>query len=390
MNGQSAISAEQVSKSFRLFRERNQSLKSIAVRRRRAVYEEFLALDDVSVEVPWGTTFALVGDNGSGKSTLLKVLARILQPTAGTVAVRGKLAALLELGSGFHPELSGRDNIYLNGAILGLSKSELDSRLDDIIEFSGVEQFIDQPIKTYSSGMYVRLGFSVAINVEPEILLVDEVLAVGDAAFQDKCLDKFSAFRKEGRTVVLVSHSMGAVRQLCDQGVWLDHGTVRAQGSAASIATEYIDAVHAREGKGNDCGLRIADVRVLQDGRAARIDADRPFEISVDLERYAAGTDGTVSVAIMTQPGVVVADLNTPVGSAAVPSGAERIEAAVQLPGLSLAPGRYLVRVAVSPDGSEVPADRRLIHAEFDVGRTGEGAAPILAPSSTWSVTASS
>jgi len=380
----SAISVNDLDKAFRLYRERNQSLKSIVVRRRKSVFEEFLALNDVSIEVPWGTTFALLGDNGSGKSTLLKCIARILNPTRGDVVVRGKLAALLELGSGFHPELSGRDNIYLNGAILGLTKRDLDARLDDIIEFSGVEHFIDQPIKTYSSGMYVRLGFSVAINVEPEILLVDEVLAVGDAAFQDKCLEKFSAFRAAGRTVVLVTHGMGAARQLCDQGAWLDHGRLMAQGTATSIVTSYLEAVYAHENTGNDCGWHVDDVRVVQDGLAPRIEPDRPFSIQVDLGRYAPGGDAVISVAVMTTAGVVVADVESPTTTA---PEASTLRAVVDLAGMSLAPGRYEVRVSVSPVGQQVRADHRTVHAEFEVGAAGTGGAAILAPPASWTVT---
>ena len=181
---EAAISVEGVSKHFRVYHERNQTLKAAIMRGRRSAYEDFYALRDVDLEIPEGGTFALVGDNGSGKSTLLKCLAKILFPDTGRVVTRGRVAALLEVGSGFHPELSGRDNVYLNGSILGMKKPEIDRKFDQIVAFSGVEQFIDQPVKNYSSGMYVRLGFAVAINVDPEILLVDEVLAVGLLVFR--------------------------------------------------------------------------------------------------------------------------------------------------------------------------------------------------------------
>lgn len=236
---EAAVSVEGVSKRFRVYHERNQSLKVALMRGRRARYEEFWALRDIDLEIPQGRTFGLIGHNGSGKSTLLKCLARILVPDSGSIQVRGKVSALLELGAGFHPELSGRDNVYLNGSILGLSKREIDSRFDDIVGFAGLEQFIDTPVKNYSSGMYVRLGFSVAINVDPEILMVDEVLAVGDEQFQQRCLEKFKQYRDEGRTVVVVSHALGSMRNMCDEVAWLDHGRLVEVGRPNDVVDEY-------------------------------------------------------------------------------------------------------------------------------------------------------
>lgn len=239
-----AIEVEGVSKSFRLYHERNQSLKAALMRGRRAEYEEFWALRDVTFDIPEGSKFGLIGENGSGKSTLLKVIAGIYTATTGRVGTHGTVAALLELGSGFHPELSGRENIFLNGAILGMKKAQIDKRFDEIVDFAGIGQFIDQPVKNYSSGMYVRLGFSVAINVDPDILLVDEVLAVGDASFQEKCMEKFAAFSRAGKTVVIVSHAMGTLRTMCDEAVWLDHGRMVKSGPATDLVDSYVDAVH--------------------------------------------------------------------------------------------------------------------------------------------------
>lgn len=236
---QNAVEIRDLSKSFRLYHERNQSLKSALMRGRISKYEDFMALQDISLDIPQGSTFALIGSNGSGKSTLLKCLAKIYWPTKGTIKYNGKMAALLEVGSGFHHELSGRDNIYLNGSILGMSKKEIDAKYDEIVEFSGVERFIDQPVKNYSSGMYVRLGFSVAINVNPEILIVDEVLAVGDAEFQAKCLNKFRDFRKEGKTVIMVTHSMEAVRDMCDHAAWIEKGNLKTVGTAKATVAAY-------------------------------------------------------------------------------------------------------------------------------------------------------
>ena len=246
MSSDIAVSVEQVSKRFKLFSERNQSLKAALMRGKRAAYKEFWALKDVSFEIPQGSTFGLVGENGSGKSTLLKCIAKILQPNSGRIVSRGRVAALLELGSGFHPELSGRENVYLNGSILGLSRKELDRKFDQIVDFSGIESFIDQPVKNYSSGMYVRLGFSIAINIDPDILLVDEILAVGDAAFQEKCMEKFADFRKAGKTVVVVSHAEGTMRSLCDHAAWLRHGKLVEVGPTAKTMDKYVDATHAQ------------------------------------------------------------------------------------------------------------------------------------------------
>ena len=238
-----AVRVDGVSKTFRLYHERNQTIKSAIMRRRTAVYEDFWALRDVTFDVPRGSAFALVGANGSGKSTLLKCLAKIYYPNAGKIEHFGRMAAMLEVGSGFHLELSGRENIYLNGAILGMSRKEIDAKFDAIVDFSGVEQFIDQPVKNYSSGMFVRLGFSIAIHVDPEILVVDEVLAVGDAEFQEKCFQKFRDFRKEGGTVILVSHATDTVLGMCDYGAWLNRGVVGAVGTAEEAVTAYLASV---------------------------------------------------------------------------------------------------------------------------------------------------
>ena len=239
-----AVRVDDVSKSFRMYQERNQSLKSAIMRGRRSVHEEFQALTDVTFNVPVGSTFGLIGSNGSGKSTLLKCLANIYHPNKGSIEHFGKIAAMLEVGSGFHAELSGRENIFLNGSILGMAKKDVLRKFDDIVAFSGVEQFIDQPVKNYSSGMYVRLGFAIAINVDPDILVVDEVLAVGDAEFQEKCFMKFEDFKKAGKTVILVSHSMDTVRQMCDQAAWLDHGSLRAVGPANETIESYLTSLH--------------------------------------------------------------------------------------------------------------------------------------------------
>lgn len=242
-----AIEVEGVWKKFRVYHERNQTLKEIFLHRRKDTYEDFWALKDVSFSLPRGSTLGIIGENGSGKSTLLKILARILRAEKGTFSVEGKVSTLLELGAGFHPELTGRENIFLNGSILGLNQKEIAAKYDDIVAFSELERFIDTPVKNYSSGMYVRLGFAVAINVEPDILLIDEVLAVGDEAFQRKCSDKIFEFKSRGKTIVLVSHGLEAVRNICDEVIWFHAGEIRGRGDASEVVDLYLRQVNEEE-----------------------------------------------------------------------------------------------------------------------------------------------
>ena len=235
-----AVEVDNVSKSFRLYRERNQSFKAAVVRGRRATYDEFWALSDVSFAVPAGSTFGLVGHNGSGKSTLLKCISRILLPNRGRITTRGSIASLLELGSGFQPELTGRENVYLNASMLRISRADIDKKLAAIIEFAGIGDFIDQPVKRYSSGMYVRLGFSVATHVDPDVLIVDEVLAVGDAVFQDRCMQTFADLRRQGKTVILASHALGAMERMCDEIGHLERGRLVDSGAPADVVGAYL------------------------------------------------------------------------------------------------------------------------------------------------------
>ena len=238
-----AVEVRDVSKKLRLYHERNQTIKSAIMRGRTSRHDDFWALRHVSLDIPQGETHGLIGSNGSGKSTLLKCLAKIYWPTEGEIKYRGKLASLLEVGSGFHLELSGRENIYLNGSILGMSKKEIDSKFDEIVDFSGVERFLDQPVKNYSSGMYVRLGFSIAISVDPDILVVDEVLAVGDQDFQQKSYAKFKEFKKQGKTIILVTHALSIVEDLCDKATWLNLGEIKMTGPTKGTVAAYMKSV---------------------------------------------------------------------------------------------------------------------------------------------------
>src|SRR5215207_5670826 len=209
--------------------------------------ETFPALQGVSFSVPAGRTYGIIGRNGSGKSTALKLVAGITKPTTGQVHVDGRISALIELGAGFHPEISGRENVFINGIMLGLTKREIQERFDEIVDFAELREFIDAPVKTYSSGMYMRLGFAVAIHVNPDVLLVDEVLAVGDEGFTHKCLDKFAEFRRIGKTILLVTHSLGLVERFCDEAIWLDEGRMRTQGDPKRVVDAYLAAVEKSE-----------------------------------------------------------------------------------------------------------------------------------------------
>jgi ABC-2 type transport system ATP-binding protein/lipopolysaccharide transport system ATP-binding protein len=236
-----------VSKRFRLYKDKPSSLKETITSFRTARYEEFWALRDVSLEIPTGSTYGLIGHNGSGKSTLLRVCARIHRPTEGIVNTKGRIAALLDLGAGFHPELSGRENIFLNGAILGLKRKEVQKAFDEIVDFSGLHEFIDSPVKLYSTGMYVRLGFSIAVHVRPEVLIIDEVIAVGDADFQRRCFDHLNMLRRQGVTIVLVSHGLSLLQSMCDRVAWLDHGRLINEGKPRDVIAEYLHQVDDQE-----------------------------------------------------------------------------------------------------------------------------------------------
>jgi ABC-type polysaccharide/polyol phosphate transport system ATPase subunit len=377
MSNDSVISVEGVSKRFRLYHERNQSLKSALMRRGRVRYDEFWALKDVSFEVRPGMTFGLVGHNGSGKSTMLKCIARILRPEKGKISVDGRMSALLELGAGFHPELSGRENVYLNGSILGMSKRQLEQKFDEIVGFAGLERFIDMPVKNYSSGMYVRLGFSIAINVDPDILLVDEVLAVGDEEFQRKCLERVADLREAGKTIVVVTHALGTVRNLCDEAIWLENGVVREIGPGGDIADAYLGQVHVdREEDESGHGTRwgSGDVRIV------RVDLHGPngqpteqirtgdevtfrlhYEAARSVERPVFG------LGVFTLEGVQVSGPNTREAGVWVEQvdGAGVVE--LHIDRLLLLPGSYVVSAAATDETISHTFDHRHKALHFDV-----------------------
>ena len=382
-------------KNFRLYHERNQFLKAAILRGRRARYEEFWALRDLSFEVPTGQTFGVIGSNGSGKSTLLKCLAGILVPDRGQVTTHGRVSALLELGAGFHPELSGRENVYLNGAILGLKKAEITARFDDIVGFAGLSEFIDTPVKNYSSGMFVRLGFAVAANVEPDVLLVDEVLSVGDEMFQRKSAERIERFRREGRTIVFVSHGLGQVEQLCEQVAWIDHGELKMVGPAADVISAYRgdshdaapdpDQIGSRWGSGE---IQISSVELLDStgnpvthprtGDALNIvvhlSAHAPVQDTVLVARIDELGGHTVWRSSSRRNGVSIGRID---GSADVTLG---------FPSLPLLEGTYELTLAITNQTEIQPYDHWERRIRFDVRQFSTADNGVMHIPSTWAV----
>jgi ABC-type polysaccharide/polyol phosphate transport system ATPase subunit len=294
----SAIELSNVSKMYRRYSARRFATLKSALLGRGLIKglqpdETFMALKDVSFRVAKGSAFGVIGRNGSGKSTALKLVAGITKPTTGIVRVDGRVSALIELGAGFHPEISGRENVFINGIMLGLSKREIEKRFDDIVDFAELRDFIDAPVKTYSSGMYMRLGFAVAINVNPDVLLVDEVLAVGDEAFTHKCLDKFRDFRRRGKTILLVTHSLALVERWCDEAVWLDGGEKQADGDSKRVVDAYLTAVDQSEER----SLAATAGRSL----SSRVPAANMFQATEG--RWGSGDVEILQVTLLSQSG---------------------------------------------------------------------------------------
>ncbi len=315
------------------------------------------ALRDVSFEIRHGEVVGIIGRNGAGKSTLLKILSRITEPTEGYAEIHGRVGSLLEVGTGFHPELTGRENIYLNGAILGMRKKEIDRKFDEIVAFAEVERFIDTPVKFYSSGMYVRLAFSVAAHLEPEILLVDEVLAVGDASFQKKCLGKMGDVAREGRTVLFVSHNMGAVARLCKRALWLDKGKIVKDGTADSVISQYLTKGTETEGEvlwkdgianPGVKELKIFHVRILTDDHrvGSVIDVRKPFIIEIDYRTYVSLPYCRVGFLLSTVEGIPVFEAYD-TDNIEFPQGRDPGEYRVrcEIPANLLNPGNYILSV---------------------------------------------
>lgn len=315
--------------------------------------EEFWALKDINLEIKQGEKIGIIGRNGAGKSTLLKILSRITEPTTGKVQIKGRVASLLEVGTGFHPELSGRENIFLNGAILGMRKEEIKRKFDEIVDFSGVEKFLDTPVKRYSSGMYVRLAFAVAAHLEPEILLIDEVLAVGDAEFQKKCLGKMDDVAKQGRTVLFVSHNMDAIKGLCDNGILFFEGKVKLSGSILDVVDHYSLMFQSKKANllhryniGSNF-VEISDVKMEK----VNIRYNHPIIIFVSTISKKTIVKATFTVTIKNENDNVVG-LSYSFDCFELPKDLEKL-LKIEIPPFNLAPGNYILNITIGEGNNE-------------------------------------
>jgi len=410
------LSVEELTKLYRRatpgdqFRTLKSALLEGTLTRGLAPKNAITALDGVSFSVGAGEAFGVIGGNGSGKSTLLKVVAGILKPSSGRVEARGRVAALIELGAGFHPEISGRENVYINGAVLGLSRKEIDRRFDDIVEFSGLGDFIDEPVKNYSSGMYVRLGFAVAVHTEPDVLLVDEVLAVGDEAFAHRCLRRIEELLAAGRTLLFVSHALDLVEDLCDRVLWLDGGRARLLGSPRRVVDAYRQAVAEDEGREHQeaksrsdaraesrsagpqeletdeegeplrWGSRraeIASARLLVGKPAAEryhFECGDPVAFEIEVAADEPLDDFVFGVAVNTPRGVECWGTNTDLAGLEARRLTGRARVRLVCPRFRLAPGEYLADVAVhSRDGTPYDYRRKVFAFSVTARERGVG-----------------
>lgn len=289
MKPENAIEVRHVTKSFKVYLDKGSTIKEKVLFRNRRRYENRQVLNDISFDVKKGEAIGLIGHNGCGKSTTLKLLTRIMYPDSGTIEMAGRVSSLIELGAGFHPDMSGRENIYINASIFGLSKKEIDNRLDDIIAFSELEDYIDNPVRTYSSGMYMRLAFSVAINVDADILLIDEILAVGDVAFQAKCFNKLREIKTAGTTIVIVSHALGQIEQICERSIWIHDGEIREEGAPRVVDPKYMAFMSQKEAarkKKEELQKNMQDNQQTENVNLEKQDADEIIENKEDEKRW--------------------------------------------------------------------------------------------------------
>jgi ABC-type polysaccharide/polyol phosphate transport system ATPase subunit len=368
-----AVQVKDVFKFYKKYADRHKflTIKSALVNKTLfgdlAVGERFEALRGVSFDVKSGQTLGIIGENGSGKSTILKILAGISKPTAGEVITQGRISALIELGAGFHPEISGRENIFINGVILGLSRKQIQEKYDAIVRFAELEEFIDNPVKSYSSGMFMRLGFSIAINVNPDILLVDEVLAVGDAAFVPKCLDKINEFRRHDKTIIYVSHDLATIERICDDVIWIRKGKIEMRGYPKRVTDAYLEyigkkdekktlAQHGEEekltGKEKRWGSReieISNVRMFDAANREKyiFQSDEPLAIQFDVEAHAPENDFVFGIAVFNGEGVSCYGSNTLLENYAARRIQGKGKIRLTVPALGLVNGTYFLDIAV-------------------------------------------
>jgi ABC-2 type transport system ATP-binding protein len=356
--GSAIIRVVDVAKKFNLHHDK--SLKERLLRSRRPDVEDFWAVRNVTFDLDESHTLGLIGANGSGKSTLLKLIAGILTPTTGYVERRGRMAALLELGAGFHPDLTGRENVYMNANILGLSRKQTERHFDDIVEFSGIERFIDNQVKFYSSGMYVRLAFAVAVHVDPELLLIDEVLAVGDEPFQRKCMKRIKQFQRDGRTIVLVTHGIDTVRQLCDRVIMLDKGEVVADGKPQEATRAFRERYSAQVDEQEDVrGTRQVEIveMIVTDASGQpkqRFESGEPLGFEVVLDAHEPVDDPVVGVAIYNHLDALVYGTNTAMRDVALGTVDGRRRVRFGFGPIPMIEGQYFITVAVHSRDEQV------------------------------------
>jgi ABC-type polysaccharide/polyol phosphate transport system ATPase subunit len=362
------VGVRNVWESFRTYTDNPHGIRDRLAGRRRKVDREFWALRDVSFELDPGETLALIGPNGSGKSTLLKCLARILEPTRGEVVTVGRTTAMLELGAGFHGDLSGRENVYLNASILGLRRKHVDAVFDDIVAFSELEEFIDAPLRTYSSGMYLRLGFAVSVHLEPDILIIDEVLAVGDARFVARCFARIGSLKRRGVTIVVVTHDLDTAASLCERGLYLENGGVKMTGASREVVDRYrADIASSQSGgvdrwEGGDVfgtgDVTIDRIWLDAKGIGAAVTAGQPFSVCLEATAHADVEAPVFGIIVRSTDGAELYDTNTLWQRLSVESLAsnERVRVRFDLSG-ALLPGRYLITVAVARSDGRVHYD---------------------------------
>ncbi|KNZ70029.1 ABC transporter [Thermincola ferriacetica] len=375
-----AIKVQNVSKIYKLYDKPIDRLKESINPFGKKYHKDFYALKDVSFEVKKGETVGIIGKNGSGKSTLLQLITGVLTPTTGSIQVNGKVSALLELGAGFNPELTGIENVYLNGTIMGYSKEEMDKRLDDILSFADIGDYVKQPVKTYSSGMFVRLAFAVAVSVDPDILIVDEALAVGDMHFQLKCIDKMKSFKEDGKTILFVSHDIYSVRNFCDHVIWMMDGKIYLRGNVLSVTDQYMDYVKSEleqvdtpiSGERKNGILNIDAVTILNDNdeEKNKFLFGENIKVVVDytLSEKLPGVIG--GVAIFDRRNSYICGLNTKLDEVKLPTSPGSYQLILQYKNMNLLPGSYFIDVGFFESSGIVPLDYKSRIASFQIFST--------------------
>lgn len=378
MKPENAIEVNHISKKFKVYMDKGHTLKEKMLFSKRRKYEERIVLDDISFEVKKGEAIGLIGQNGCGKSTTLKLLTRIMYPDSGNIEMCGRVSSLIELGAGFHPDMSGRQNIYTNASIFGLTRKEIEARFDDIVAFSELEQFIDNPVRTYSSGMYMRLAFSVAINVDADILLIDEILSVGDSSFQTKCFKKILDLKKRGVTIIIVSHDLQSIQKICDRCIWIQNGKVEDNGYPFHVINRYLKYMEYKGAEKESEELKInlpinqsetissslenwgnkkvffenVFLRNMVGTEITHVKAGESFWIELEIAVNEEIKNGVIGIGINDDMGKMVFGLNTDMDTIHVPPIVKRRKISLLIKNVNLISGEYTIHASIS-DGRE-------------------------------------